>query len=413
MKREIPFLSPISIAFTVIVFAILGLSLWLHGGLAFSPGAVTAQARPGIILQGFTSHADFEQQCKLCHQPLGALQADLCMHCHDNILDQQHTQTGTHGQIDTLIACRDCHPEHRGASFDPVAFAVIRFDHSQTHLPLTGAHAILGCESCHIDGNYQLSYAGCTDCHAEPDIHAGMFEENCDACHTDLAWRPVLLEGDVFDHQNTGFSLVHHQVLPSGQDIACVDCHAVDSVQADPRKCTDCHTALDPSYMKDHLRTVGPDCLQCHDGTDRMAGFDHAAVFPLDGQHRRLECSACHANFHFGDMSGLCIDCHAEPDIHAGFFGTQCQRCHTTQAWTPALLLQHTFSLDHGEGGDLTCQTCHVDTYSEYTCYSCHEHQPEDMAKKHLEEGISAQELIECAACHPTGREKEGEHDGD
>jgi len=413
LKRELPFLSPISIAFTLIVFVILGLSLLRHGGQAFNPGAVTAQTRPGITLQGFTSHAEFEEQCELCHQPLDGLQADLCVQCHENISAQQSAQTGTHGQIDVEIACKDCHPEHRGSSFDPVAYAIGRFDHALTHLPLTGAHAMLDCESCHAGGNYQLIYQGCTDCHAEPAIHAGMFQETCDSCHTDLGWRPVLLDGKIFDHQNTGFSLAHHQILPAGENIVCLDCHTAESNQADLQKCVTCHTPLNPAFMKAHLQIMGGDCLQCHDGADRMAGFDHAAVFPLDGQHRTLACAACHVDNRFAGTSGLCVDCHEEPQIHAGFFGTQCQRCHNSQAWRPALLVQHTFPLDHGSSGDLACQSCHVDTYAEYTCYTCHEHQPEETAKKHLEEGISTEELVQCAQCHPTGSEDEFKEDED
>jgi len=105
-----------------------------------------------------------------------------------------------------------------------------------------------------------------------------------------------------------------------------------------------------------------------------------------------------------------CSACHEEPTVHAGRFGLNCSRCHTLQAWKPALLTRHTFLLDHGGEGLIACQTCHTQTYSEYTCYECHEHDPEQMGEKHAKEGIF--EFENCVQCHPTGREGEGERFG-
>lgn len=101
-----------------------------------------------------------------------------------------------------------------------------------------------------------------------------------------------------------------------------------------------------------------------------------------------------------------CSACHEEPTVHAGQFGLNCSRCHTLQAWKPALLTRHTFLLDHGGEGPVSCQTCHTQTYSEYTCYECHDHNPEQMREKHAEEDIF--EFENCVECHPTGREGEG-----
>ena len=103
-----------------------------------------------------------------------------------------------------------------------------------------------------------------------------------------------------------------------------------------------------------------------------------------------------------------CRACHEEPDVHAEQFGLNCSRCHTLEAWQPARLTRHTFLLSHGDRGTLACQTCHTETYSEYTCYGCHDdHTPQDMEDVHAEEGIFAFE--DCAVCHPTGQPDEGE----
>lgn len=108
-----------------------------------------------------------------------------------------------------------------------------------------------------------------------------------------------------------------------------------------------------------------------------------------------------------GEDAHRCAACHEEPAIHAERFGLDCARCHTLEAWEPALLTQHTFQLDHGGKGQVSCQTCHRSNYYEHDCYGCHDHRPEQMAEFHLAEGIEAYKT--CHTCHPTGREGEGE----
>ena len=102
-----------------------------------------------------------------------------------------------------------------------------------------------------------------------------------------------------------------------------------------------------------------------------------------------------------------CRACHDEPAMHAEVFGLNCARCHTLDAWEPALLLRHTFLLDHGGEGEVACQTCHTDSYAENSCYECHDHQPDEMQEVHEAEEIV--EYADCVACHPTGVEGEGE----
>lgn len=103
-----------------------------------------------------------------------------------------------------------------------------------------------------------------------------------------------------------------------------------------------------------------------------------------------------------------CAACHEEPEVHNARFGLDCVRCHTLQAWQPALLARHTFSLDHGSAASLTCDTCHVDTYVSQTCYGCHDHQVAQMESVHTAFDITV--LEPCAACHPTGVPGEAEH---
>jgi hypothetical protein len=100
-----------------------------------------------------------------------------------------------------------------------------------------------------------------------------------------------------------------------------------------------------------------------------------------------------------------CRACHEEPAVHAERFGLDCSRCHTLEAWKPALLLRHVFFLDHGDEGQIACQTCHTTTYAENTCYECHDHDPGEMQVAHAQEDIF--DYDDCAKCHPTGQEGE------
>lgn len=118
-----------------------------------------------------------------------------------------------------------------------------------------------------------------------------------------------------------------------------------------------------------------------------------------------------------------CYNCHEEPEVHIGQFGLNCARCHTLQAWKPAMLNRHTFFLDHGDEGQVACQTCHTYTYSDYTCYGCHDHTPEEMQEVHVREDVPEFEFkvyfpypwerivvrVGCADCHPTGQSGEAE----
>jgi hypothetical protein len=131
----------------------------------------------------------------------------------------------------------------------------------------------------------------------------------------------------------------------------------------------------------------------------------------LDGKHAEIACADCHLNQVFAGTPSICYQCHAEPEIHAGIFGLDCQFCHTTAAWSPATLLEHNFPLDHGirrSDPATSCSTCHPTNYVEYTCYGCHDHQLEEITQKHNEEGITPTELPACATCHPTGQKETG-----
>ncbi len=502
MIRAHPFLSPLGALLSLALLVGLAVALRLKGGLAFSPGSLSAQSRPGLRLGGFASHADLEKECKRCHQPLQTAQAALCLECHQGVRQEIEAQSALHGQIAGVQRCVLCHADHRGRDYDlnqealahfdhslarfdliwhqvnydatPMAceachvrgsqgFAfsaascadchagkdpaflrqhvqdfgegclechdgldtLARFDHAATGFPLTEKHAALRCVACHSPERrsaavsqpvparglfppghpFQPIASECVACHAEPDLHRGVFDQDCAACHRTAGWRPASLDGASFDHEtDAGFSLKRHARDYAGNAISCTACHSGGVRSFQPADCAACHTEHDAAFMAGHTEKYGPACQDCHDGVDRMRNFDHARLFPLDGRHAEIGCQDCHAGFKFRGTPRACVECHAEPQIHAGFFGLKCESCHTTQAWTPAFLRFHNFPLDHGSQGQVSCQTCHPSNYVEYTCYGCHEHQPDPMATQHARLDLTPAELLACARCHPDGK---------
>lgn len=357
-------------------------------------------------------YAALPLECDRCHgQGAGfPFQVQTCLACHQthdpSFMEQHAREFGS--------SCVDCHDGK-----DSMA----QFDHQHSGFPLEGLHAELRCADCHAQEGQLLSAEAfsnlpvtCEGCHGVTLSHTGLFEKDCDNCHTSAGWTPAIWQGLPFQHealqgnlQTTGFSLIHHQQGYDGQELRCLDCHADMTAQSagqfSQQVCSDCHVQDGSGFIQQHLEQVGAGCLECHDGVDRMRNFSHASIFPLEGAHAQALCLDCHADQYAGTPD-TCVKCHEEPEIHKGFFGLECQMCHSPEAWSPALMTSHSFPLDHGEQGIVTCQTCHPESYTQYTCYTCHEHQPVEILEKHLEEGIGRDELVDCARCHPTGEEE-------
>ena len=490
MQRMHPILSPLGIGFTILIFLGLGISFILDGSAMFNPGKLTTQASDYQSLGGYTSHAEFENECRFCHAPFRTTQGDLCTRCHTDITKQLADQSGSHAKMKNISNCRSCHPDHRGRDFDATraGFALFdhnlanfvltwhqidfngvtlsceschnlenrfivqqktcmacheehdpefmkdhqqsvgndclachdgsgnlaKFDHATTQFVLDGRHAQIECVDCHADGNFVKLPTDCLSCHAEPEIHAGLYSLDCKACHTSEDWAALAwLNGGQFDHfEQTGFSLNKHVLNYLNQPMKCADCHTSPDgleITFDLQFCVDCHTTEKPIFMGEHQSQFGVDCLTCHDGIDRMHNFDHDQFFTLDGGHVELACVNCHIEQVYSGTPTECAACHGEPEIHAGVFGTQCGNCHNTSAWQPAEMVVHTFPLNHGDQGMVSCETCHPTIYIEYTCYGCHEHQPNQTLNEHSDEGIAGSRLENCVACHPTGLKDEAE----
>lgn len=283
--------------------------------------------------------------------------------------------------------------------------------------PLSGfaSHAEFeaACDKCHTP--WQGSAADrCESCHANIKeqrlarlgLHGRLPDAGtCSRCHTEHKGREANITDfdlQAFEHDwLTDFSLVRHQANFDGGPIQCWDCHSQGRYAATWVTCRECHATAEPAFVDDHVALYGDDCRYCHDGHDSMVGFNHQAVFPLEGGHANQECRACHKTTVMAGTPDDCSGCHAEPTVHAGQFGLDCVRCHAIASWLPARLSIHTFPLDHGQERQNDCQVCHLRQYDEYTCTNCHAHAPDEVRKEHVEAGIL--KFSDCIECHPTG----------
>lgn len=271
------------------------------------------------------------------------------------------------------------------------------------------------CKHCHAP-IHCVTDTRCQDCHFEIEqdrrdsstLHGRLpGVAKCQTCHPEHMGHDADLTIFAFpnvDHYAmTGFSIQNHITNSDGTKFTCTSCHTKVREIIETIDCLHCHSAENHDEMAEHIETYGYGCFECHDGQDRMiTGFDHEPFFSLQGGHADLTCDDCHAEKQYVGISSACVDCHEEPEMHAGVFGTSCEYCHTEQGWTPAVLTRHTFEMQHGDEVIEDCETCHAGNYTEYPCASCHEEV--DMVVAH--EPYQVAELNNCIACHPTGRGK-------
>ena len=209
-----------------------------------------------------------------------------------------------------------------------------------------------------------------------------------------------------FDHQKTAFplSIAHQQTT-------CKACHTSLDFSEAKTDCASCHTDI-------HRSQFGIDCEACHVDTSwesrmNMIQRHQQTLFPLLGEHARLDCEACHSQqtrLEFGFTSDACEGCHA-PDfantrspshVLAGFDRT-CEVCHAVTAndWQQTNY-QHPpgFDLNQGHSG-LDCIACHESTFqgTPTDCFACHDTDYNAVVEpNHLVNQFST----DCLICHNT-----------
>lgn len=320
--------------------------------------------------------------CSDCHgADISTFAPDSCQTCHNEI-DIAFTQAHTLSFGTDCLACHDGVDQYGK-----------NFNHNSFPFQLIGKHAEATCTNCHLDartvGDLQSVPQDCYSCHFQDDEHAGAFGTNCGICHSAQGWEPAN-----FDHTLSAFKLEGEHA-----GVACEDCHINNVFKGTPSDCYSCHQKDD-----EHGGGFGTQCETCHTPSSwDDASVDHNQfAFKLEGEHAEVSCEDCHVNNVFKGTPSDCYSCHQKDDEHGGQFGTDCSACHTPSGWSD-VSMDHTFPLDHGERGNVSCATCHPTNYTTYTCYGCHEHTESRIISKHREEGIS--DFQDCVKCHADGRE--------
>jgi hypothetical protein len=187
------------------------------------------------------------------------------------------------------------------------------------------------------------------------------------------------LEGDCF---------ACHAPLNGASSKRCLSCHKT----ADIGRLTTKGTALIKPATKAafHQNLDSQDCVACHS--------DHAGVRRYATQGRFNHALLKKAT------RDQCQSCHKSPadSLHKQITGN-CLQCHTQEKWIPATFDHNKyFVLDRDHSA--SCVTCHLrNDYSQFTCYSCHEHTPSNIRRKHVEEGI--RKFDNCVECHRSANE--------
>jgi hypothetical protein len=387
MKRVNPVRSLLGLGLTILLFVGLGISLWFDRGLAFSPGHVTDKSQAGVILEGYSSHADFEKQCGKCHDPLRTNLATKCLECHNDVKIQIQTGQGAHRQISTINQCASCHPEHRGRNFDPTLASFQLFDHSNSSFSLIWHQenydaTPMECSECHASPDFSVvGIQTCQECHAKHDEqfmrdHIQNYGNDCTGCHdgTDRM--------QDFDHRQTGFALEGNHA-----QISCNECHDTNDMKNLAAECESCH--IQPSM---HTGMFAQKCDDCHTaqgwspalldakpfGHFETAGFS-LARHQADYSGQAITCNICHPrDFQTFELQ-TCMDCHGQHDAifmtgHVNQYDSECMTCHDGVDRLSNFQHANFFPLE-GVHATTTCADCHTDRVFRGTpseCSQCH-----------------------------------------
>ncbi len=330
--RQHPLFSPVGCLTAVAIVVALAAAILVSGGAVFSPGPLTALAANGESINGFASHAEFENDCGQCHAPFRGVEAARCENCHANVTAERTTADGLHGgiSVEEVARCEACHSDHKGRGFDTADVTLANFDHAVTGFALT-THATLydgtpfTCDSCHTGGKFALDLRQtCTDCHAQADAgfmaeHVQSFGEDCLGCHDGT--------GNLANFDHSIFPLEGEHAT-----VECAACHVDRVFKGTPSDCAACHA--EPEI---HAGLFDTDCAACHTvAAWSPAQFNMAHTFPLDhGEEGLLACSACHVTT-FREYT--CYECHEQAEmidkhVEEGISGQRlenCVECHAT-----------------------------------------------------------------------------------
>ncbi len=358
------------------------------------------------------AHLSIASDCAACHHGNYNNTPSTCEGCHLN--DYNGATNPSHINLNLSKDCAVCHTTNPG--WEPALFP-----NHDNYYPLVGAHFAIknDCAICH-NGNYNNTPNTCQGCHLDdynqtsnPDHQVQQYPLDCEVCHTQIAWIP-----SNFNHNN-------YYPLTGGHDLIkddCIACH-MGNYNNTPTTCNGCH-------QDDFNQTTNPNhvslgftnnCTYCHTtnpGWEPALMPNHDSYYPLLGAHASIKnnCDACH-NGDYNNTPNTCVGCHLDdynqttnPDHQSAQFPTDCQLCHTQNAWIPSTFNHAVyFPIYTGKHKDEwnTCSDCHTNpnNYNIFSCIDCHEHNNKnEVDDEHS--GVSGYQYNSnaCYACHPDGK---------
>ncbi len=245
-------------------------------------------------------------------------ESENCLSCHTDSFHNGVFEDSPGGAL-----CDNCHGEQ---GWLPTSYDLSRHN-EETTFPLTGAHLVAPCFTCHEAGNtagpvFHFEDQTCEGCHIEQNPHEAQFQADdgrisCDNCHSTNAWE---MDG-LFDHSETRFALIGKHATAS-----CDACHPVVESPGNtpvqqftdiPLDCASCHQEDTPHQLQFAEQT----CETCHDTHSFfIERFDHNTTrFSLEGAHEGVACGSCH----IAEENAEGIDF-----IRYKPLGMECQDCH-------------------------------------------------------------------------------------
>jgi len=200
------------------------------------------------------SETRFDHDRDTKYRLLGKHNKVACVGCHKGQLYKQKTPR-------QCIACHKLDDVHKGQTdkncascHSPSGWASkLSFDHDMSGFPLTGLHAIVACDDCHLSKQFKSASKQCLQCHMDDDVHKARLGPNCAQCHNTNGWNLWR-----FDHNKD----THFKLDGAHEKLHCYHCHATPAVNGIElnQSCGFCHAGDDP-----HNNQFGPLCEQCHD----------------------------------------------------------------------------------------------------------------------------------------------------
>jgi hypothetical protein len=319
---------------------VMGALVYLHFagylGPYLNPGPISAAQGDGKVIDGFHSHAEFEDECLHCHQPVHCLTASRCQECHYDVAEQRANTEGLHGLLPGTDRCQTCHQEHKGRDNELTHVPTINFDHqavtgfSLEHHETDYAGNPLTCDSCHgQEDRFSATDMACASCHLEDDPvfaadHSQRFGGECLICHDGVDRMRDFNHATVFVREG------------KHAELTCEDCHTERVFAGMSGDCASCHE--EPEVHAGHF---GTDCVRCHVSTGWQPAQLTQHTFELDhGDEKQLECTSCHVTNY---TTYACDTCHAEDDMLTAHItenvitaseslaaAGQCGECHPT-----------------------------------------------------------------------------------